>query len=302
MNVVELSGGVGGARMAAGLARLSLIDLTIVVNVGDDEEIHGLHVSPDIDTVTYTLAGVQGRQGWGRADDTFTVNTELARFGVDNTFLLGDLDLGLNLFRTDRLANGAPLSTVTDQVAKALDVVATVLPASDDRLRTELMTADGEWIGFQEYFVLRQHQDVVADIRFAGDISATPAPGVIESINRADRIVIGPSNPPLSIWPILAVGEVRDALVSHPRVIAVSPLFGGKALKGPADRVMASLGLPPGNAGVVQAYEKIINTVVIDSDDRGDVDKIDNVDVIVTDTRINKPAQAERLGREILGL
>jgi len=302
MNVVEISGGVGGARMAAGLARLSVIDLTIVVNVGDDEEIHGLHVSPDIDTVIYTLAGVQGPQGWGRVDDTFTVNTELARFGADNTFLLGDLDLGLNLFRTDRLTNGAPLSTVTGQIAKALDVGTTVLPASDDRLRTELMKADGEWIGFQEYFVLRQHRDVVADIRFAGGTSATPAPGVIESINRADLVVIGPSNPPLSIWPILAVGEVREALVSHPRVIAVSPLFGGKALKGPADRVMASLGLPPGNVGVVQAYEEIINTVVIDSDDRADVDNIDNVDVMVTDTRISKPEQAERLGREMLGL
>jgi len=245
---------------------------------------------------------VQGPQGWGRVDDTFTVNTELARFGADNTFLLGDLDLGLNLFRTDRLTNGAPLSTVTGQIAKALDVGTTVLPASDDRLRTELMKADGEWIGFQEYFVLRQHRDVVADIRFAGGTSATPAPGVIESINRADLVVIGPSNPPLSIWPILAVGEVREALVSHPRVIAVSPLFGGKALKGPADRVMASLGLPPGNVGVVQAYEEIINAVVIDSDDRADVDNIDNVDVMVTDTRISKPEQAERLGREMLGL
>ena len=302
MKVVELSGGVGGARMAVGLARISEVDLTIVVNVGDDEEIHGLHVSPDIDTVIYTLAEVQGPQGWGRAGDSFAVNTELARFGVDNRFLLGDLDLGLNLFRTNRLAAGEPLSAVTQQIAGAFDVAATVLPASDDRLRTELMTADGEWIGFQEYFVLRQHQDTVVNIRFAGGTEAKPAPDVIESIKEADHVLIAPSNPPLSIWPILTLSEVRQALVSHPSVIAVSPLFGGKALKGPADRVMASLELPPGNVGVVQAYEGILSTVVIDSGDRDDVEKLQDVDVVVANSRIKVPEQAERLAREILGL
>jgi len=302
MKVVELSGGVGGARMAVGLARLSTVDLTVVVNVGDDEEIHGLHISPDVDTVTYTLARAQGPEGWGRSGDTFNVNTELARFGLDNTFMLGDLDLALNLFRTNRLAEGAPLSTVTREVTSSFEVVPNVLPASDDRLRTEVMIGEATWIGFQEYFVVRQNQDVVNDIRFSGGASATPAPGVVESIRQADHVVIAPSNPPLSIWPILAIGELRDAVASHPNVTAISPLIGGKAVKGPADRVMASLGLPPGNVGVAKAYVDVANRLVIDSADRDDLGKIEGVEVVATDTKIKEPEHAERLAREIVEL
>jgi len=302
MKVVELSGGVGGARMAVGLARLSTVDLTVVVNVGDDEEIHGLHVSPDIDTVTYTLAGTQGPEGWGRTDDTFKVNTELARFGLDNTFILGDLDLALNLFRTNRLATGATLSTVTDEVRSSFKIASTLLPASDNRLRTEVMIAEENWISFQEYFVIRQNRDLVMDIRFSGAGSAAAAPGVVESIQQADHVVIAPSNPPLSIWPILAIEEIRSAVVSHSNVTAVSPLIGGKTLKGPADRVMASLGLPNGNAGVAKAYEHLVNRLMIDSVDRIDVDKIESVEAVSTDIRIKEPEDAERLAREIVGL
>jgi len=302
MKVVELSGGVGGARMAVGLASLPAVDLTVIVNVGDDEEIHGLHVSPDIDTVTYTLARRHGPQGWGRADETFNVNNELGRFGVDNTFLLGDLDLALNLFRTNRIAAGASLSTVTGEVTSAFDILPTVLPVSDDRVRTELMVGEANWISFQEYFVVRKTQDLVSEVRFTGADAASPAPRVIESIHLADHVLIAPSNPPLSIWPILAIEEVRQAVVTHPRVTAISPLIGGKALKGPADRVMGSLGLPLGNFGVAKAYEGVINRLVVDSSDLVDADMIDGVDVISSDTRIGEPEEAMRLAQEILEL
>jgi len=302
MKVVELSGGVGGARMAVGLARLSAIDLTVVVNVGDDEEIHGLHISPDIDTVIYTLSDAQGPEGWGRAGDSFNVNTELARFGVDNTFVLGDLDLALNLFRTNRLAAGARLSTVTGEITSSFQITPNVLPVSDDLLRTEIMIDKANWIGFQEYFVIRQNQDLVKAIRFTGQDSASPAPGVIESIQQADHVVIAPSNPPLSIWPILAVEDVRSAVAAHRNVTAVSPLIGGKALKGPADRVMASLGLPPGNLGVAEAYQDVVDRLIIDSDDRDDVARIEGIEVLPTDIRIKEPGHAERLAREIVGL
>lgn len=301
MKVVELSGGVGGARMAVGLARLPNVDLTVVVNVGDDEEIHGLHISPDIDTVIYTLADAQGPEGWGRAGDTFRVNTELSRFAMDNTFALGDLDLALNLFRTTRLAAGERLSTVTREVASSFELDPTVLPVSDNQLRTEIMIAGAVWIGFQEYFVIRRNQDEVKAIRFAGEDTAIPAPGVLDSIHQADLVVIAPSNPPLSVWPILAISEVRKAVASHPNVTAISPLIGGKALKGPADRVMASLGLPPGNLGVAAAYEDVLNRLIVDSVDRDDTARIENVEVISTDIRIKEPKDAQRLAGEIVG-
>ncbi|MFP4073566.1 MAG: 2-phospho-L-lactate transferase CofD family protein, partial [Actinomycetota bacterium] len=200
MKVVELSGGVGGARMARGLAAVPEVDLTVIVNVGDDASNHGLHISPDLDTVVYTLAGVEGPRGWGRADDTFTLNNELGRFGVDNTFQLGDRDLALKLFRTNELANGARLSDVTARIARAFDVSPTVLPATDEPLRTMVRTADG-WLTFQEYFVKRGHRDEVVELRFDGAEDAAPAPGVLEAIRDADMVIIGPSNPLLSIWP-----------------------------------------------------------------------------------------------------
>jgi len=302
MNVVELSGGVGGARMAVGLARLSTVELSVVVNVGDDEEIHGLHVSPDIDTVTYTLAGFQGPEGWGRTEESFRVNTELARFGVDNTFLLGDLDLALNIFRTSRLSAGDSLSSITEVVASAFNIVPSLRPASDDRLRTELLVNETDWIGFQDYFVIRRAQDQVNKVRFSGENSAAPAPGVVESIRRADHVVIAPSNPPLSIWPILSIEGIREAVVAHPNVTAVSPLIGGRALKGPADRVLASLGLPAGNLGVAKSYHGIINRLVIHSGDAADAALIDDVEILTFNTKIKKPNDAERLAREVLGL
>lgn len=302
MKVVELSGGVGGARLARGLASLQEVDLTLIVNVGDDEMIHGLRVSPDLDTVIYTLAGVEGPEGWGRQGDTFTANDEMGRLGLDNRFRLGDLDLALNVYRTARLATGETLSQVTDAVRRRFEVVPLVLPATDDSIRTEVMVGSGDWISFQEYFVHRQHRDEVAELRFRGAAESQPAPGALDSIKGANIVVIAPSNPPLSIWPILAVPGIREAVANHPRVTAISPLFGGRALKGPADRVLTSLGLPPGNPGVATAYAGVADTLVIDKGDAHDAALIDGVGMVVEDTLIKDPAAAARLGRAILGL
>lgn len=302
MKVVELSGGVGGARLARGLAAIEEVELTLIVNVGDDDVIHGLSISPDIDTVVYTLAGVEGPEGWGRNGDTFTANDELGRFGLDNRFRLGDLDLALNVYRSARIAAGETLSQVTDSVRQRFDIVPMILPASNDMIRTELKVESGDWISFQEYFVHRQHRDEISQLRFRGDSESQPAPGVLAIIEEADIVMIAPSNPPLSIWPIIAVPGIREAVANHPRVIAVSPLFGGRALKGPADRVMGTLGLPPGNQGVAKAYDGVIDVLVIDQGDAADSASLAGVKVVVEKTLITDPAASARLGRAILGL
>lgn len=299
MKIVELSGGVGGARLARGLASLPDVDLTVVVNVGDDAENHGFHVSPDLDTVVYTLAGLEGPEGWGRAGDTFAFNDELGRFGVDNTFRLGDRDLALKTFRTLQMRRGSALSEVTSLVAGAFGLTTLVLPVTDDVLRTRVRIAEG-WISFQEYFVRRRHRDDVLELEFDGAGLARPAPGVLGSIAAADMVVIGPSNPPLSIQPILEVAGVRAAVAAHPRVTAVSPLIGGKTIKGPADRVMASLGFSPGNPGVAAAYEGLIDRLVIDRSDIGDVALIDGPRVEATDTLIKDQPASARLAKELI--
>lgn len=296
-----LSGGVGGARMARGLAAvLPPENLTVVVNVGDDEVVYGVHVSADVDTVVYTLAAIEGREGWGVADDTFEVMDGLAERGVDTTFRLGDRDLATCLIRTAALAEGTTLSEVTAEIARSLGVGHRVLPATDDPLRTRLHTTDGEWLDFQDYFVMRGHRDEIDDIRFDGASEAGAAPGVVQALRSAELVVIAPSNPPLSIWPILAVPGVRDAVRRSRRVIAVSPLFGGKALKGPADRVMASLGLPPGNQGVAAAYQGLLTDLVIDQADAGD--QIDGVKVHAMDTKIADRDAAASFAARVLEL
>lgn len=302
MKVVELSGGVGGARMARGLAGVDDLDLTVVVNVGDDLPTHGLYVSPDLDTVVYTLAGIEGEQGWGRAGDSFTTNAELARFGLDNRFQLGDLDLALKIYRTHRLAQGDSLSMITDSVRASLGIRATVLPATDDPLRTVVVTADDLTLSFQEYFVARGHRDHVRRLVFDGSDTAQPAPGVVAAIEAADTVVIGPSNPPLSIWPILAVDAISKAVRNHQSVIAVSPLIGGKTVRGPAAMVLADLGLGQGTPGVVASYRGLIDTLVVDSSDVAYVGNVDGVSVVAMDTLIPGQVEAERLARGILQL
>jgi LPPG:FO 2-phospho-L-lactate transferase len=302
--VTLLSGGVGGARAARGFAAIvASDDLAVIVNVGDDERIHGVHVAADVDTVVYTLAGLEGPDGWGRADDTFTVMAALDRLGADTTFRIGDTDLATCLARTAALDAGKPLGEVTARIASSLGVEHRVLPVTNDPVRTQIVTTAGERLGFQDYFVFRRHRDEVAAVSYEGAATARPAPGVLEALTDADLVVIAPSNPPLSIWPILAVPGVREAVAAAHRVVAVSPLFGGKALKGPADRVMASLGLPPGNEGVLAAYAGLLSALVVDIGDAADVDTLaGEVTLHATDTRIEAPQAAARLAEYVMAL
>jgi LPPG:FO 2-phospho-L-lactate transferase len=300
--VVELSGGVGGARLGRGIDALPDVDLTVVVNVGDDLPLHGLQVCPDLDTMVYTLAGVEGPHGWGRAGDSFRANTELAVFGVDNGFQLGDLDLALKIYRSHRLALGDTLTEVTSSVCAGFGIRSRILPASDEPVRTMVTTTDGSRLNFREYFVDRGHRDHVVKLEFDGAQQATPAPGVLEAIDEADLLVIGPSNPPLSIWPILAIEAIEQAVRRHPNVIAISPLIGGRALKGPADVVMADLGLGSGSSAVLASYEGLIETLVVDVTDIVDEGEFDGVGVVALETRIADPADAANLARGILSL
>jgi len=290
--------------MARGLAAVLAPDaLTVVVNVGDDAEIYGVSVAADLDTVTYTLAGVEGPDGWGRRGDTFETMAALADLGVDTAFRLGDTDLATCLARTIALRNGDSLSSFTAGLGPALGVRHRVLPVTDDTLRTRIRVADGTWLDFQDYFVLRGHRDTVLELRYDGAETATPAPGVFEAVATADVVVIAPSNPPLSIWPILAVPGLREVVEDHHTVIAVSPLIGGRALRGPADRIMATLGLPEGNEGVLAAYQGLLSHLVVDRSDVADVERLGGpVEVVATDTRITEPDDARRLAVEILGL
>lgn len=303
-DVVLLSGGVGGARLARGFERLSAPRTVVVANVGDDDSFYGLYVSPDLDTILYTLAGVEGPHGWGRAGDTMTLMENLSTFGVDTSFRLGDADAALNLYRTMRLAAGDPLHEITASLAAALGVRSTILPATNDRLRTRVRTGAGRWMSFQEYFVLRGHRDEVRELRFSGSERAVPAPGVLEAVRSAAAVIIAPSNPPLSIWPILAIGAVAEAVRSAPRVMAVSPLFGGRALKGPADQVMASLGLPPGNAGVLAAYDGLVDDLFVDTVDSADERDLAaaGASIHVGPTRIADPRLATAFAARIMEL
>lgn len=262
----------------------------MVVNVGDDDELYGLEVSADLDTVLYTLAGIEGPHGWGVDGDTFETMDRIATLGLDTSFRIGDRDLAVNLFRTAMLRSGQQLGEITSRLAAVFGIECRLLPATDDRLRTQVVTRDGVRLSFQEYFVLRGHTDEVAAVDFEGAEDARPAPGVLDAIEAADLVVIAPSNPPLSIWPILAVPAIRAAL-EEARVAAVSPLFRGKALKGPADRVLAGLGLPGGNAGVIAAYDGLLDVLVVDSGDAGDVATLAGPDlqVLSADTRITEP-------------
>jgi LPPG:FO 2-phospho-L-lactate transferase len=261
--------------------------LTVVVNVGDDDSIYGAYVSADLDTVVYTLAGMEGPHGWGIADDTFVVMEELAHRGVDTSFRLGDRDLATCLRRTAALGSGISLSEITGEIARSFDIQTTVLPATDDPLRTWVRVDGGTWLSFQDYFVRRRHQDTVTKIDYRRAEACLPAPGVVEAIQQADLVVIAPSNPPLSIWPILAIPGIRSAVGSAACVAAISPLFGGKALKGPADKVLASLGMPPGTAGILDAYEGLLTALVVDAADAEDQRfSTDQTTVFAADTRI----------------
>ena len=297
--ITVLCGGVGAARFLSGL--VSVVDpsgVTAVVNVADDDEFHGLHVSPDIDTVLYTLAGVVDEaQGWGRRDDTFHAQEELARFGEDAWFRLGDRDLAAHIHRTRLLRGGASMTDVVDGMREALGIRARILPATDGRQRTMVRTADG-WIAFQEYFVKRRTADDVVELRFEPD--AAPTAHTRAAIAEAEVIVIAPSNPFVSIGPILALTGMRDAMASaREKVVAVSPIVGGAAIKGPAAAMLAALGHEVSALGVARLYADITAAFVFDEQDRRLLPAIEALGLRATATAtvMRDPASREALAR-----
>lgn len=303
MKVTALAGGVGGARLLVGLQRAAGSDLTAIVNTGDDSIIYGVRVSPDVDIVTYWLAGLADTQrGWGIQGDTFTVIEGMRALGRDAWFSLGDRDLATCLYRTERIASGATLSEVTAEIGGHLGVSATMIPMSDDEVATRIVTSDGRTLEFQEYFVKERCRPEVREVRFAGISDATPAPGVLASIEQADRVIVCPSNPLLSIGPIVAVPGVRAALRAHPQVLAISPIINGAALKGPADRILKSTGHSASASAVARIYEDFIDAFVVDETDPEEAAKVEAADIpaIVTDTVMRDHDASERLARTLL--
>ena len=299
MKVVVLAGGLGGSRLARGLAEtIDPAGLTIVGNVGDDVEILGLHVSPDLDTILYTLTGrLDETKGWGRAGESWNALETVQELGGESWFRLGDLDLGVHLVRSQALRAGEPLSAVTTRLARAFGLRPALLPATDDRLRTWLDTPSGE-LPFQEWFVARGHRDEVDSVRFEGEDAARPAPGVLEAIAAADLILLAPSNPYVSVWPILAVRELRAALAQR-RVpcVAVSPLIAGQAVRGPAARMLARLRGGTGPQQVTGCYGGLLDALVIDE---ADVDEEAGVRTIVTRTLMEDAAGRRRVAEAVL--
>ena len=308
--LVALAGGVGAARLLSGLVQVTdPEEMTAVINTGDDMVLHGLHISPDIDTVTYTLAGLDNKEtGWGLTGESWVAMEELETLGGQAWFRLGDRDLATHLFRTQRLAEGATLSEVTAELARARGVRVHLLPVSNDPVRTRLTLAEptvGEpvEVSFQDYFVRRRHDVAVRHVRFEGAERALPAPGVLEALDGAALIVACPSNPVVSIGPLLAVPGIRAAL-EHRRsdVIAVSPIVAGAALKGPADRLLIELGHESSALGVARLYASWVGTLVIDEADAPLADAVEREGIrcLVAPTVMSSPAAAAALGKVVL--
>jgi LPPG:FO 2-phospho-L-lactate transferase len=299
VKVAVLSGGVGGARFLRGLVdAVDPADVTAIVNVGDDVEVLGLSVSPDLDSVLYELAGLADEErGWGRAGETWNALATVEALGGESWFRLGDRDLGLHLVRTQALREGAPLSAVTGRLAAVLGLETNVLPATDEPLRTWVDTPNGSF-AFQDWFVGRAHRDPVDRVRFEGATNARPAPGVLEALHEADLILIAPSNPYVSIGPILAVERIRSALERR-RVpcVAVSPLIGGRAVKGPAAEMLQRLEGGTSAAHVADCYPGLIDVLVIDEEDADDTEAVAALGVrpLVTRTLMRDAAARKRL-------
>ena len=303
MRIAVLSGGVGGARFVRGLVDVvPPEDVTVIGNVGDDVEVLGLHVSPDLDSILYALAGWNDEErGWGRAGETWNALEAAAQLGGESWFRLGDRDLGLHLVRTQALRRGEPLSAVTEQLARAASVETRLIPATDDLLRTWIDTPSGSF-AFQEWFVARGHRDEVDGVRFKGAVAARPAPGVLEALRGADLILVAPSNPYVSIGPILAVREIHDVLAARSApAVAVSPLIGGRAVKGPADRMLTRLAGGTAPAQVASCYKGLIDALVVDEADADDLDGLE-VRAIVTRTLMVDDAARRSLAEAAVGV
>lgn len=303
MRVTALAGGTGAAKLLRGLLRIvDPGDVTIVGNTGDDAEVWGLHVSPDLDTVTYALAGrLDVTRGWGLADESFHCLDAMAALGGDTWFNLGDRDLATHLVRTRALRAGRTLSDVTAEIARRLGVSARVLPMSDEPVRTRIETPDG-WLDFQEYFVREKAQPAVRAVAYVGAERARPAPGVVEAIRDADLVLVCPSNPVTSVGPILAVPGVTDALRASRTVVGVSPIIGGAPVSGPAGPLMRARGLEVSAAGVATAYAPWLRTLVVDARDAGAVDAVTatGIRALATDTMMTDRATEIALARFIV--
>ncbi|MGI8773625.1 MAG: 2-phospho-L-lactate transferase [Actinomycetota bacterium] len=302
MKVTALAGGVGGAKLLIGLDRVA-DDLTAVVNTGDDATIYGLHVSPDVDIVTYWLAGIADTErGWGIRGDTWSVVDTLGKLGLENWFRLGDRDLATCLYRTGRLRDGATLSVVTAEITRSLGVRPTILPMSDDPVGTRVVTADDRTLEFQEYFVREKQQPDVKEVRFAGIADAKPAPGVIDALRSADVVILCPSNPVVSLAPILELPDVHSTIAEHPRVIGVSPIVRGAPLKGPADKLLTATGVEVSASGVAGLYGELLDTFVVDATDPDEVAKVEALGIraVTLDTIMGTPEASERLAGALL--
>ncbi|MGH9203601.1 MAG: 2-phospho-L-lactate transferase [Vicinamibacterales bacterium] len=302
--ITVLAGGVGAARFLQGLLAVHRpSDITIISNVGDDAEFFGLHVSPDIDIVLYHLAGLADEErGFGLKGDTFNVIDAISRYGYDTWFRLGDRDLATCITRTDLLRRGRTLSEATTEIASALLVPARIIPVTNDRLRTRIRTDEG-LLDFQEYFVRRRTEGHLREVVFDGAGKARPAPGVIEAITEARAIIITPSNPLVSVGPILSVAGLRDALKATPaRVVAVSPLVGGRALKGPADRMLRDQGMEANAVSIARLYEEFLDVLVVDDVDKDLKPQIEalGVEVVVTDTIMASMDKKSALARTVI--
>ena len=310
--LVALCGGVGAARMLSGLVRVVPgNEITAIVNVGDDMVLHGLSISPDLDTITYTLAGMDNREtGWGVAGESWTVMDELTRLRGEDWFRLGDRDLATHLFRTGRLAAGEPLSAVTAALCERRGIAVRLVPVTDDPLRTRVTLAAtsplgpaGTEVSFQDYFVRLAHDVPVRSVRFEGAPDARPAPGVLDALEQAGPIVVCPSNPVVSIGPLLAVPGVEDALRARREdVVAVSPIVAGAALKGPADRLLRELGHEPSVEGVARLYASWAGTLVIDEADAGRATGVEaeGMRCVVAPTVMGSPERAADLAKRVL--
>jgi LPPG:FO 2-phospho-L-lactate transferase len=303
--ITVLAGGVGAARMLSGLQQVvAPAAIRAVVNVGDDVQMHGLHISPDLDTITYTLAGaINPETGWGLTGETWQAMEGLRRYGGLDWFNLGDRDLGTHLYRTQRLADGATLTEVTAEVVRAWGLELTLLPVTDDRLQTMFAVPDEGEIGFQEYFVHRRHSVPVESIRFDGAAEAAPGPGVLAALADADAVVVAPSNPLISIDPVLAVRGVRQAVEDRRQtVVSVSPIVAGSAVKGPADRLMSELGHEVSVVGVARLYAPMSATLVIDAADADLAPAVEaeGMRCVVTETVMASPEAAAALARTVL--
>ncbi len=304
--LVVLSGGTGGAKLIEGLSHeIDAAQLTVVCNTADDFVLHGLNISPDLDTILYTLAGMSdSAKGWGIQDDTFAVLTQLEKLGGETWFKLGDRDIATHINRTCLLRAGLKLSDVTDRLRNSLGIKTRILPMSDDAIATRVETSEGE-ISFQEYFVKRRWQPDVKKVFYAGVAKSRPAPGVLEAIGNAAGIIICPSNPVTSIGPILAVPGIRDALKQvNVSIVGVSPMIGESAISGPAHKLMAAQGMEPSALGAAKGYADFLDQFVIDSDDEALTNKLETlgIGVVATSIRMNSLADKRRLARRVLAL